>query len=370
MGKLTKDKKIIILLVFLGLLIGLMASAQGKSCRGLVSWPRSPAGTDINPTLRDGKCVFADLPTLIKYLYEWGIGLGGLAAFVALVIAGFQYLTSAGEPAKMKEAMDRIKSAALGLVLLLATWVILNTINPALTTLQLPSPELAVEAMSGLECKTSLDCPTGYKCVCVKGKGKREGTAINPCLLKAETEEPGGICFPREDLVEGTRCTKAVYGFNKLENGVLHYITGGEIEMGEIQDLKVPIEGGTLLWAQGYIGDEICGPDAIWGQLSKNCQECSEGNNKEACKKCCLSCYAELRFYSAKGGNFEVNSYVLLNSVSGYPIDVDVHSIGMFAYQTFWEKLTPPKPTVWEAILPHIFLPRVINWIKDLKDLF
>ncbi|HBK72340.1 MAG TPA: hypothetical protein DDZ39_11920, partial [Flavobacteriaceae bacterium] len=73
---------------------------------------------------------------LIAYLYEWGIALGGLAAFVALLIAGFVYMTSVGDPTKMKEAMDRIKSALLGLIFLLSSYLILNTINPELTTLR------------------------------------------------------------------------------------------------------------------------------------------------------------------------------------------------------------------------------------------
>jgi len=96
-----------------------------------VSWPNSPMGTPLNDD--------SNLVNLIKYLYEWGIGLGGLAAFIALVIAGFQYLTSAGNAMKMKDAMDRIKSAGFGLVLLLGSFLILNTINPQLTELKMPT---------------------------------------------------------------------------------------------------------------------------------------------------------------------------------------------------------------------------------------
>jgi hypothetical protein len=39
-----------------------------------------------------------------------------------------------GEPAKLGEAKDRIRSAFFGLILLLGSWLILNTINPQLTT--------------------------------------------------------------------------------------------------------------------------------------------------------------------------------------------------------------------------------------------
>ena len=95
-----------------------------------VDWPNSPRGTVLT-----GK----SLTNLIQYLYEWGIGLGGFAAFIALIIAGFQYLTSVGNAGKMKDAMDRIKSAGLGLVLLFGSFLILNIINPQLTELKIPT---------------------------------------------------------------------------------------------------------------------------------------------------------------------------------------------------------------------------------------
>lgn len=104
--------------------------ASGLKGKLEVNWPPSPLGTRLTEK--------TDIPNLVKYIYEWGISLGGFAAFIILVIAGFQYLTSAGNAGKMKDAVDRIKSAILGLVLLLASVLILNTINPQLTQLKIP----------------------------------------------------------------------------------------------------------------------------------------------------------------------------------------------------------------------------------------
>jgi len=95
-----------------------------------LNWPPSPGGIQLTDA--------TTLTGMVKYFYEWGIALGGLAAFIALIIAGFQYLTSMGDPGKIKEARDRISSAVLGLVLLLSSFLILNTINPELTTLKMP----------------------------------------------------------------------------------------------------------------------------------------------------------------------------------------------------------------------------------------
>jgi hypothetical protein len=152
MWRFNKDKKIFLFLLaflLLGLVSKVLAAVDcskildqrkcentqecdwdtvsGKCCDTTeVKWPNSPLGTSI------ARCT--NVTGMVKYFYEWGIALGGLAAFISLVIGGFQYLTSMGEPARLAEAKDRIRSAFFGLILLLGSWLILNTINPQLTT--------------------------------------------------------------------------------------------------------------------------------------------------------------------------------------------------------------------------------------------
>jgi len=99
-----------------------------KIDKGLnIAWPSSPMGTPF--TGANG------IPGLIKYIYDWLIGLGGLMVFITLIWAGVQYLTSAGNPTQMSEARKRIKTSSIGLALLFGSWLILNTINPILINL-------------------------------------------------------------------------------------------------------------------------------------------------------------------------------------------------------------------------------------------
>lgn len=79
-----------------------------------------------------------DLPNLVNYIFNFAIGFSGLLAFGVLVYSGMIYLTSAGNPAKMTEAKDRIFSAFLGLIILLCAYIILSTINPDLVNIQTP----------------------------------------------------------------------------------------------------------------------------------------------------------------------------------------------------------------------------------------
>ena len=74
----------------------------------------------------------------IAWFYYFIVGVAGLSAFVILVWGGFQYLSSAGNPTAIGDAKDKIKSALLGLLIILTSWLILQVINPDLTTLNLP----------------------------------------------------------------------------------------------------------------------------------------------------------------------------------------------------------------------------------------
>ncbi len=120
-----------------------------------VDWPDSPLGTPLNDS--------SELPQLIQYLYEWGVALGGLAVFVVLLYSGFQYLISTGNPAQITATQESIKSAVIGLVLLLGSWLILYTINPELTTFKpliMPEPE---SLLGNCEFYYEIDPETGEK---------------------------------------------------------------------------------------------------------------------------------------------------------------------------------------------------------------
>ena len=79
-----------------------------------------------------------NLNQLIAWFYYFIVGISGFAAFLTLVRGGFQWLTSTGNTGKISEAKDLLNSAILGLVIILASFLILKVINPELTTLNLP----------------------------------------------------------------------------------------------------------------------------------------------------------------------------------------------------------------------------------------
>lgn len=73
----------------------------------------------------------------IKGVYQWGIGLAALLAMAQLVIGGFQYILAAGNVSSKESANERMRSAVLGLIILLSIVLILTTINPSLNNIKL-----------------------------------------------------------------------------------------------------------------------------------------------------------------------------------------------------------------------------------------
>ena len=70
------------------------------------------------------------LSSLIKTIINWAFKFAGVFAFAMIVFAGFEYTTSGGNTSKQKEAQEKIIGAIVGIILLFAFYIILNTINP------------------------------------------------------------------------------------------------------------------------------------------------------------------------------------------------------------------------------------------------
>ena len=86
---------------------------------------------------------------VIVYFFNLAITVGSLIAVVMLMVAGADYIMSRGNPAKIEDAKKKIQNTFLGLVVLMSSLIILNVINPALTTIKI----------NDLEDQQSVDVP-------------------------------------------------------------------------------------------------------------------------------------------------------------------------------------------------------------------
>lgn len=88
------------------------------------------------PAYRSGQNI--TIPFLSAYItvaYTYVTGIGIIAAAVIIIYAGFQYIIGSSI-AKIGRAKELITDAVIGLVILLGSYVILNTVSPVLTILK------------------------------------------------------------------------------------------------------------------------------------------------------------------------------------------------------------------------------------------
>lgn len=69
---------------------------------------------------------------LIASIFTWSLNLVGLAILVNFIWAGFIWFTAAGRPANITSAREKMLNSLIGGIILLAAYLILNTINPDL----------------------------------------------------------------------------------------------------------------------------------------------------------------------------------------------------------------------------------------------
>ncbi len=127
--KKTITTSLIAIFLVLAFTVQVSASTQ-------IDWPTSPVtGISIDEN--------SEIGHLIAFFYGWAIGIAIIIAFLTIVFGGVEYMLSgiSGNPSLASRGLGRVKSAVLGLTLALSSWVILNTINPQITSLQ-PLPNL------------------------------------------------------------------------------------------------------------------------------------------------------------------------------------------------------------------------------------
>jgi hypothetical protein len=78
-----------------------------------------------------------DLSDYVQNVYDWLLGASLLVAIVMIMVAGAQWILSAGGASSAQKAQERIKAAVVGLVLLMSVSAILYIVNPQLLNLQM-----------------------------------------------------------------------------------------------------------------------------------------------------------------------------------------------------------------------------------------
>lgn len=74
------------------------------------------------PTLKDLEGTFANVLSVV-------LSLAGIVLFIMLIVGGFKYITSGGDPKQTEEAKHGLTSAITGFVLLALSFLLLKLIE-------------------------------------------------------------------------------------------------------------------------------------------------------------------------------------------------------------------------------------------------
>lgn len=97
-----------------------------------------PAGIVDTQVAFAGRRRFLHLGDFILTMYRYTMGIAGIVAAMVLVRAGFIWTTSGGNSEAITSAKKQIGGAIIGVLIAYLSYVVLNTINPALVNLRLP----------------------------------------------------------------------------------------------------------------------------------------------------------------------------------------------------------------------------------------
>lgn len=128
----------------------------------------------------------------ISALYQYLIAISGILAGIMIVWAGVKWLMSAGNAEMISDAKHKIGGAIIGLILVVMSYVLLQTINPALVTLKLPDIKLSrrLDAMFGNSCTFQSNIQCGKLQKCADNTEACGGAAVGECI--------GQWCGPSE----------------------------------------------------------------------------------------------------------------------------------------------------------------------------
>ena len=94
------------------------------------------------PLEKDGRLKITFIGDYIIGIYKFMLAAGAIIAVVLIMISGVEYMVKAGA-GQVQQAKERIRNSLIGIVILLSSYVLLNTVNPNLVLFKPVSLQMA-----------------------------------------------------------------------------------------------------------------------------------------------------------------------------------------------------------------------------------
>lgn len=123
------------------LAVGGFVAGEGicKGGSGDSEWGKClPSGKTKTEISFGGKTEFSNIGEFLQVNYTYAIGIAAILAVLVLIVAGIQWVSSAGNSEAISSAKSRIGGALIGLFIAYSSYFILQTVNPTLVAFRLP----------------------------------------------------------------------------------------------------------------------------------------------------------------------------------------------------------------------------------------
>jgi len=120
-----------------GTLIGVWKPPNGETKGPYCFYNNAPIKLGVGL----GTLTQANIAQYLAAAYQLGLGIAAALAVIFIMIGGFRYLSAAGGSG-VEQGKEMIKNAVIGLVLAALSYTLLQTVNPDLLSLRLPSVQL------------------------------------------------------------------------------------------------------------------------------------------------------------------------------------------------------------------------------------
>lgn len=139
----------------------------------------------------------ATLTQYIPAIYNYLVSIVSIIAIVMIMVGGLRYLTAGGNPSAISSAKETILGAVIGLFLTFGSYILLQTINPALV--QLKMPDIKMVRSSPLEQTTMTNMAKGGECYTKRDKATCEASCLGcKCRPICETNLEAIVKYTEE----------------------------------------------------------------------------------------------------------------------------------------------------------------------------
>lgn len=160
----------------------------------------SKANYDLEINLPFIKSPVCGPAAYLSGLYQLAVGVAVALAVVIIVYAGIIYASSGDNASKQKEAKTQITQAIFGLAILLASFLILNTINPDLVNLGLIQSRIQGKAGEiNLSPPPNAEIPSEFCKYCLSGASESYDKCIERALNNSKNSSSANYLTMKEE---------------------------------------------------------------------------------------------------------------------------------------------------------------------------